>query len=276
MSIVIDLQKNIISDNVNIKDLLREALLIASKLKLNDFKIWISNELKGYPNQEVPSYRILSGEIKFFNPNQGWQSLPADITGVLNETSYNTFYLDQSIVEIEDLILKKDSESLAFSFSEDFANILRTRLKVNVKFAIFTHTSSVKSIIEQVKTALLEWTIKLEDNQILGDENMSFSNEEKEKAQQTINIENFNGNLSTGNYNQNTTTINNSFDSKVNELIEKIDSLDISDKSKIIQEIEENRDDEGKLRKFLGELMKRGSEIAKAVPTIEKILGMLG
>jgi len=285
MSIVLNLQKNIISDKVNIKDLLREALLIASKLKLDDFKIWINNELKGYSNQEVPTYRILSGEIKLFNPYQGWQSIPADITGLLNETSYNTLYLHQSIAEIEDIILKNDSESCAFTFSEELAKVLRETLKVNVKFAIFTHTSSLTSILEQVKTTLLEWSIKLEENEILGDENMSFSNEEKKKAQQNIHIENFNGvmgnvdnlgNLSTGDYNQNTTTINNSIDSKLNELIEKIDTLDISDKSQVIQELEENKNDKGKLIKILGQLMTRGSEIATVAPAIGELLGMLG
>jgi len=285
MSIVLDLQKNIISNKKNIKDLLREALLIASKLKLNDFKVWIESELKGYSNQEVPTYRILSGEIKFFNPHQGWQSISADITGLLNETSYNTLYLHQSIAETEDIILKNDSESCAFTFSEELAKVLRETLKVNVKFAIFTHTSSLTSILEQVKTTLLEWSIKLEENEILGDENMSFSNEEKEKAQQTINIENFNGvmgnvdslgNLSTGDYNQNTTTINNSIDSKLNELIEKIDTLDISDKSQVIQELEENKNDKGKLIKILGQLMTRGSEIATVAPAIGELLGMLG
>jgi len=285
MSIVLDLQKNIISNKKNIKDLLREALLIASKLKLNDFKVWIESELKGYSNQEVPTYRILSGEIKFFNPYQGWQSIPADITGLLNETSYNTLYLHQSIAEIEDIILKNDLEACAFTFSEELAKGLREILKVNVKFAIFTHTSSLTSILEQVKTTLLEWSIKLEENEILGDENMSFSNEEKKKAQQNIHIENFNGvmgnvdnlgNLSTGDYNQNTTTINNSIDSKLNELIEKIDTLDISDKSQVIQELEENKNNKEKLTKILGQLMTRGSEIATVAPAIGELLGMLG
>ncbi len=285
MSIVINLQKNIISNNANIKDLLREALLIASKLKLNDFKIWIGNELKGYSNRnEIPSYRIVSGEVKLFNPYQGWQSIPADIAGLLNETTANTLYFHQSIAELEDLILKKDSESLAFSFPEDLASTLRKALNINVKFAIFTHTSTLASIIEQVKTTLLEWTLKLEENQILGDENMSFSNEEKDKAQQTIHIKNFNGvmgnvdnsgNLSTGNYNQNT-TINNSIDSKINELIDKIDSLDISDKSQIIQEIEENKDDKKKLTQILGQLMTRGSEIATVLPAIGELVSKLG
>jgi hypothetical protein len=286
MSIVIDLQKHIIQNKKTPTELLREALLISTKLKLDNFKIWIGNELKGYSSRdEMPSYRIISGEVKFFNPYQGWQSIPADIAGLLNETTANTLYFHQSIAELEDLILKKDSESLAFSFPEDLASTLRKALNINVKFAIFTHTSTLASIIEQVKTTLLEWTLKLEENQILGDENMSFSHEEQDKAQKSIHIENFNGvignidnlgNLSTGDYNRNTTTINNNINSKIDELIKKINTLDITDKSQVIQKIEENRNDKKKLIELLGQLITRGSEIATIAPVIGELLKMLG
>ena len=286
MSIVIELQKNILNKENSITDLLRESLLIASKLKLNDFKVWIENELKGYPNsQEVLSYRIISGEVRFFNPYQGWQSIPADITGILNENSINTLYLKQSIAEIENLILKKDSESLAFSLPEDFAKTLREILNLNVKFAIFTHTSSLASILGQVKTTLLEWSIKLEENEILGDENMSFSNEEKDKAQKNIHIENFNGvmgdienigNVSTGDYNQNTTTINNTLNTKIDTLIEQIEKSSLSDKKEIIYEINENRENKEALAKTLGNLITKGSEVATILPAIGELLGLLG
>jgi len=285
MSIVLNLQKNIISDKANIKDLLREALLIASKLNLSDFQIWINNELKGYPNsRKVASYRIISGEVKFFNPYHGWQSIPADITGLLEETSANTLYLNQSIAEIEDLILKKGSESLAFSFEEEFAKILRKTLKANVKFAIFTHTSSLKSILEQVKTTLLEWSIKLEKEGIIGDEKMSFTNEEQEKAQKNIHIENFNGvmgnienigNVSSGDYNQNIATINNTLNTKIDTIIEQIEKLSLSDKKEIIDEINENRENKEALTKTLGKLITKGSEVASILPAIGELLGLL-
>ncbi|CAA6823002.1 MAG: Unknown protein [uncultured Sulfurovum sp.] len=285
MSIVLSLQKNIISGDVNIKDLLREALVIASKLKLNDFKAWINNELKGYPNrQEVSIYRIISGEVKLWNPYQGWQSIPADIAGVLNETLASTLYLTQSIAEVEDLILKKDSESLAFSFPEELAKTLRKALNLNVKFAIFTHRSSLRSIVEQVKTTLLEWSIKLEEEGIIGDENMSFSNEEKNKAQKNIHIENFNGvmgdienigNVSTGDYNQNIATINNTLNTKIDSIIEQIEKLPLSDKKEIIHEINENREDKEALTKTLGNLITKGSEVATILPAIGELLGLL-
>ena len=58
MSIVLDLQKHIIENKKTPTELLREALLISTKLKLYDFRDWIDNELKGYENKNVPSYRI--------------------------------------------------------------------------------------------------------------------------------------------------------------------------------------------------------------------------
>jgi len=290
MSIVLDLQKNIINNKVNIKDLLRESLLIASKLKLNDFKIWINNELKGYsPNLEVSNYRIILGEVKFLHPSQGWQLIPAYIAETLNETSANTLYLHQSIAEIEDLILKKDSESFAFSCPEELPEILREALNLDVKFAIFTHSSSLINIVEQVKTTLLEWTIQLEENQILGDKNMSFSHEEKSKAQKNIHIENFNGlmgnienlgNVSTGDYTQNTTNINHTLNTKIDTLIEKIEELSLSDKKEIIDEINENRENKEALTKTLGNLitkgLTKGSEVATIIPAIGELLGLLG
>jgi hypothetical protein len=62
----------------------------------------------------------------------------------------------------------------------------------------------------------------------------------------------------------------------LNELIKKIDTLDISDKNQIIQEIKENKEDKGKLTQILGQLMTRGSEIATIAPLIGTLLGMLG
>ena len=282
MSIVLDLQKHIIRNEKTPTELLREALLISSKLKLNDFKSWIDTELKGYSsNTDIPNYRILAGTLKFWNPYQGW--IKARYTNEILESFFNNLSIYQPISELENLIETSSDGTLTYPLSgtqsKEFMRIFTTDLEP----AIFLNTTLIVGIIDKVKTTLLEWTIKLEENQILGDENMSFSDEEKDKAQKNIHIEKFYGvmgdvdnlgNLSTGDYNQN--TINNSIDSKVNELIEKIDTLDISNKSQIIQEIEENKDDKGKLTQILGRLMTRGSEIATVAPAIRELLGMLG
>ena len=56
--IVLDLQKEILSPNCDIVNVLRKAHLIAVKLKLSDFDQWIRYKLNGYPNKEsCPEYR---------------------------------------------------------------------------------------------------------------------------------------------------------------------------------------------------------------------------
>lgn len=73
-SIVLELQKEIISSNCDIVNVLRKAHLIASKLKLTDFDQWIQYELDGYPDQQesCPEYRNIRGSLKAFNPRLGW------------------------------------------------------------------------------------------------------------------------------------------------------------------------------------------------------------
>lgn len=59
----------------------------------------------------------------------------------------------------------------------------------NTRFALFVSKTSIMDIIEKVKTTVLDWTIKLESEGILG-ENTTFSEQEKQVAAtipQTIN-----------------------------------------------------------------------------------------
>ena len=83
------------------------------------------------------------------------------------------------------------------------------------------------------------------------------------------------GNLSTGDYNHNTST-NNILESKLDILLEKIKSLELSDKSEIIKEIESNRNNKEQLTNILGQLMTRGSEISTIAPYIGELLGLIG
>lgn len=59
--IVIELQQEALKSDFDIMSLLRKAYLVAKKLKLQEFKEWINNELNGYGDKdEIPKYRLLS------------------------------------------------------------------------------------------------------------------------------------------------------------------------------------------------------------------------
>jgi len=55
----------------DISDLLRKALLVATKLGLSDFKQWINYELNGYNNANVPGYRKVRAQLNLKNPYHG-------------------------------------------------------------------------------------------------------------------------------------------------------------------------------------------------------------
>ena len=188
-SIVLDLQQEIISQDCDIVNALRKAHLIAVKLDLGEFDQWICNELNGYQTQKVcPDYRKIKCVLKAFNPYHGW--VPTMINDSEFEKNISEKRIVQSISEIITLISNTtDGLSISCSGTElkYYNSIFDNPLPLN--FAYFVSSASVADIVEKVKNTLLEWTLRLEKEGIVG-ENMAFNEKEKEQAKaipQTIN-----------------------------------------------------------------------------------------
>lgn len=79
-SLVLELQRLASTEQTRITELLNKALVVASKLKVADFKAWVEGELNGYAikGQDVPPYRQLVAEVKAFNPYNGWIPVHVD------------------------------------------------------------------------------------------------------------------------------------------------------------------------------------------------------
>ena len=188
-SIVIDLQDEILSSDCDIVQILRRAHVIAVKLGLKEFDQWISYELNGYPDQNAcPDYRKIRGILKAFNPYHGW--IPAVITDGELETVICEKKISNSISEI--ITLCKNPESrLVYEFPGDQVEHLDRLFgsPLPMRYAPHISTASVMDIIEKVKNTILEWTLKLEEEGVLG-EGMRFSDKEKQTAMalpQTVN-----------------------------------------------------------------------------------------
>lgn len=280
MSIVLQLQSECLDKDKDLQSLLRKALLISSKLKLVDFKEWISNELKGYKeNTSIPEYRVIHQTLKFLNPYHGWiiAQLTPEIEKVISQVP-----LQQSVTELEHLLLS-DHETLTISPSANQATALRKAFRTDFEAAFFISKTSVHGIIETVRSLLLEWTLKLEEDGIIGDENMIFTTEEKQSAQ-NINIQQFSGilgditnagNVSTGNHTSNTYN-QQLINEEVDKLIEKIETSDIENKEDMIINLNAIKEDKIELTKVLGSLLTRGAEVVTISPLILNILSKLG
>lgn len=195
-SIVLQLQI-LSTDKVNdISDLLRKALLVATKLGLSDFKQWINYELNGYNNANVPAYRKVRAQLRLKNPYHGLVPI---------------YFSDQSLadalcdVELRDPIenlqslasrpgskgpylvlpLTHEQEIFLLQSQDDYSQLPPVRtLSIN----------QASTVIDAVRTKILEWSLELEGKGILGD-GIVFSKKEKEIATSSasINIHNFQG-----------------------------------------------------------------------------------
>lgn len=181
-SAVLDLQRDAMESNLDLTDLLRKAYVIAKKLKIAEFEEWAESELDGYGEKDIPSYRRVRGHLKYYNPFYGYQDYligNSDISEVLSNRS-----LSNPIAELEDLYNKSGGKPLLMPISTE------TRLLFIQQFNaeespehLFISPSQFKSIFEAVRKIILDWALKLEEDDILG-EDLRFTQEEKEIAEE--------------------------------------------------------------------------------------------
>ena len=188
-SIVVDLQDEILSSDCDIVQILRRAHVIAVKLGLKEFDQWISYELNGYPNLDVcPDYRKVSGTLKALDPYLDW--IPVVVPDSKIEKMICEKKMPNSISEIITLC-ENAPNGLLSPFSGGQVELLNYMFNppLPTRYALHTSTASVMDIIEKVKNTILEWTLKLEEEGVLG-EGMRFSDKEKQTAMalpQTVN-----------------------------------------------------------------------------------------
>lgn len=196
-SIVLQLQE-LATDKANdISDLLRKALLVATKLGLADFKQWIESELNGYRNNvDVPHYRKARAQLKLKNPYHGLvpiyfsdQSLADALCDVELRDPIENF---QSLIARPGpsgryliLPLTHEQEIFLLESQSNYAQLPPVRT---------LSTNQLGIVIDAVRTKILEWSLELESKGILGD-GLLFSKEEKAIASlsPSINIHNFQG-----------------------------------------------------------------------------------
>lgn len=187
--IVLDLQKEILSPNCDIVNVLRKAHLIAVKLKLSDFDQWIQYELNGYPDKEsCPEYRKVRGTLKYFNQYYGWYPIIIpnnEIEKIICERK-----LSNSISKIVSLSDSSENDLLMMLPGAECAFLdEKCNAPIPLNYALQVPSTAVKDIEEKVKNTILEWTLKLEEEGIVG-ENTMFTEKEKDCATnipQTVN-----------------------------------------------------------------------------------------
>ncbi len=191
--IVIQLQELASSGNENATNLLRKALIVSTKLHLADMKEWISRELNGYTNHEnLPLYRIVYGELKAENPYRGLIPLVNENPELHNVMS--KVNICESIPSLIQMLESKEGVVAYYFDSSIERKIMSWQSGPAMRPVRIIGKNVLHDIIECTKTNILEWSLRLEANGILGND-LTFSATEKDAAMsnRTINITNFQG-----------------------------------------------------------------------------------
>jgi hypothetical protein len=183
-SLIEQLQSGAIDGSAPISDLLRRAKLAAVKLGAAEFDTWIEREMNGYHRDDpVPDYREVAGPVRFFNPYRGW----CPILGMEDRKRR----VRQPIAEVFELA-NTASGYLTIGVPEQVRKGVSQQIGFDVDVQQHISASSMNAIVEAVRNAILDWTLRLERAGIHG-KGLSFTREETKAAQAMFVTNNYHG-----------------------------------------------------------------------------------
>lgn len=99
----------------------------------------------------------------------------------------------QPLPEIEDLVTRGTSSTFQMPFAEAVRKELSKGFEYETQVSLFTDKAALVGVLEAVRTIVLNWSLKLEEDGVVG-ENMSFTDKEKVAASAVPqNVNNFYG-----------------------------------------------------------------------------------
>lgn len=193
MDLVNALQCSAESDDV--VTVLRKAMRVASKLKVNDIDTWLKNEMGGYVGKaEVPEYRMIHGtpvaysqvplRVSFTHAASGQFDIPLEP---------RPFPVRESIPNLMEL--RQDKGDFVYPIHEPkviagLQKWITPEYHQHMTYFIKFNRHAFGAIPDAVKTEVLKWALALEEKGVLG-EGMTFSSTEIQRAQNiTFNIVN--------------------------------------------------------------------------------------
>lgn len=161
-----ELRRELFKSDCDVVLALRLAHTIAKKNKMNDFDMWIQNELNGYKctTKALPDYRKIKGNIKALNPFYGW--IPYVIEDNELENLFSTATMFEPISSIVQLCKDQKNSIYTFRYRGDIHKKLEEQVDAELDIQLHVNIAHICNIIEAVKSRLTEWVIEndIDDN----------------------------------------------------------------------------------------------------------------
>ena len=189
-SIVQEIMRDAADSKSDLEELLRKALIVATQLDLEEFRQWITYELEGYPpgHDSLPKYRTIYCSVEAHNPYQGWRNLPFnDRNAAKNAMEVPTSHPIASLIQMASRLKDKDGKleiPIPPGIPQDLGN--------GWQMHRFADSSQLSNLLGGVRTALLNWTLRLDKNGISGN-GATFTRDEVQRATTVFNIQSVHG-----------------------------------------------------------------------------------
>ncbi|MFG3346918.1 hypothetical protein ACGF1Z_17850 [Streptomyces sp. NPDC048018] len=178
MALLQDLIRDAAGEMVSTTSLLRQARIVARRLRISDADQWIEHELFGYPDDQVPTYR---GPIevltfgRFHGPfNSSISKAPVALSllpAPFDSETLRTISITQGIPELQE-ILQGDTSDITMPWSPDLVaqfNYLQNRGDFTLyegmgAFSIWRSVPAahLRAILDGVRARILDFALQLE------------------------------------------------------------------------------------------------------------------
>lgn len=182
--LILQIQQAAIDSNSSVTDALRKAKIACVKLGLTEFGKWVDRELSGYMDMKVadlPPYRQLRGTPEGFNPYHGWY--PIIFNSAQQQFNWSAAPIGMGVAHMEASLPKgKSRGAFAFPYPPDVKDDMLLSIQAAKDVRVRLEVPQIVGLLQAVRDILLEWTLQMEKEGVLG-QNLSFSVDERAKSE---------------------------------------------------------------------------------------------
>jgi hypothetical protein len=157
----------------SLTDALLKTKVLLHQIGRKDLVTWVNNELKGYPDDNVPDYRIVSAEVHGQLTSIAWQVtdylLPIQHLKPETQKNLTTFAMTSSVQIIEESVkqhressshrmrrnLPTESTAMFQKGLQGGVNVISAWCEINMQ--------TVENILAEVRSRLLDFVLELRD-----------------------------------------------------------------------------------------------------------------
>jgi len=171
MTLLKEIQRDVVDPNVDIVTLLRKCKILATRLKHEAFSKWVENELNGYDsNEELPDYRIYSVQSlgHFSGPfGSGLRNAPIPSSCLPEEYRHiaNKAYLNEGISTYASLIKSEKNTTVKSNWPTEIVALYGSKIYQDMNCLNawrIIGSNQIQGMIDTIRNRVLSFVLEIE------------------------------------------------------------------------------------------------------------------